>query len=318
MREFTRYETITSRGCPYKCAFCTNSFLHKLYSEDASPFVRQRSVAHVIRELEYVKRRLPKMSAIFFADEVFAERLEWLREFVEPYRTRIAVPFECATDPRVVSEEQLSLMKKAGVAEVNIGIQAGTERVRHDLFQRFSSDAQIATAARLINEQGILARYDIITDNPFETEEDKKAALELLLRLPHPWVLNLYHLHYFPNTVLTRMALEKGIVTESAVSGENDECLRQFTVSFDFPRAKADQTWAALYMMTSKAFVPRSLLRWIAGRKCFFRHPLPVMVLARTTSLTRLMIDGMHMLFTGRIDLKFVIRYLRSIRYVNR
>lgn len=51
--------------------------------------------------------------------------------------------------------------------------------------------------------------YDIIIDNPVETEEDVKTNLVFLKNLARPYTLNVYSLRVIPNTVLATQMKER-------------------------------------------------------------------------------------------------------------
>lgn len=316
-RDCPRYELMASRGCPYMCTFCSNSVFHDMY-KGLGRFVRLRSVEHVMREMEYAREMLPRLNVFFLADEVFGTRLDWLQQFKEAYLSRIGLPFECVGHPRSLTDEKIRLLKEAGTIELNIGIQTGSEKTRRELFDRHDSNKQILNVAHLMSKYRILARHDIIADNPFESRADKQATLELLLELPKPFILNLYSMNYFPKTKLTKLALSEGLITEDDVAGKSEKCLRQWTVSFNFPRQREDKCWNALFSMSSKAFIPKWLLRRIAGSEWFMGHPLPVVVLARASSTVRLFFDGVRMLFKGQLGLDGIRRFARSIGSISR
>ncbi len=312
------YGVTTSRGCPFKCTYCTNSALHGIYAGRGVPFVRQRSVSNVIQELKLVKEKLPNVTTLSFGDEVFACKLSWLKEFSPEYKKEIGFPFDCAIDPRVITDEKIRLLKECGAGDVGMGIQCGSEKMRLELFERNTPDDKILDAANIINKHGLMGRYDIIADNPFETTEDKRATVDLLLKLPLPWILNLYSLNFFPRTKLAEIALEKGLITEDEISGNSERCLHQFMVSFDYERSNEDKAWYALYTLTSKSFVPKALTRWLSNRAFFMRHPKPLIMFARLASLLRLGVDGVRLFYEGRIDLKYALRFARSISSINR
>lgn len=307
-----RHETVTSRGCPYICAYCSNSVFHDLY-RGLGPFVRTHSVGYVMRELEYARERMNGLRSVWFVDEVFGGSLAWLRDFKEQYARRIRLPFECITDPRSTTEERLRLLKEAGLCELNVGIQTGSERVRSTLYDRHVSNEKMLEAFQLFKKYGVFARYDIIADSPFETRDDKRATVDFLLQLPRPFIINLYSMNFFPRTRLTERALREGIITPLDVSGNTDRCLMQFNVSFSFPRPTEDYTWASIYTMASKWFIPRSFLRWASRSEWALSNPRPFMALARLSSVTRLFFDGFRLLLQGRINWDQVRRFRKSI-----
>ncbi len=77
-----KYGIMTSRGCPYNCSYCFNSFMHK--SRGNNP-VRQRSVDNVISELVLAKARYP-LKYITFYDDCFVRDADWTEEFCRRYK----------------------------------------------------------------------------------------------------------------------------------------------------------------------------------------------------------------------------------------
>lgn len=316
-RNLVKYETLTARGCPYKCTFCINSQLVKL-EKGLGKLVRGASVEKVMRELEYAMAKLPHMKSIFFADEVFGTGMAWMRDFAREYPQRVALPFEVAIDPRALNEEKVRLLVEAGMAELNVGIQAGSERIRTELFDRPVSDQTLLEVARWMKANKVFTRYDIIADNPWETAEDKRRTLDILLQLPRPFILNIYSMNWFPKTVLTEKALEEGIIDENQVAGQSEKSLTQFTVSFDYPRTKEDMFWNALYSMTSKPFIPKSLIQVLARMAILKRYPRPLVMFARMSSLVRVFCAGLLLLWQGRIGLDTARRFSKSLGSINR
>ncbi len=311
-RSTIKFETLTARGCPYVCSFCIHSKLVEMH-KGLGKAVNGYSVEHAVREVEYARAKLPNMKCLFFADEVFGVGIEWVREFEKKWIERVNLPFECMIEPRALSPQKLRLLKNAGMVELNIGIQSGSEKLRAELYDRPMSNKDLLQVVQWAHEAGVSMRYDIICDSPFESPEDKRATLDVLLELPRPFILNMFSLNYFPGAKLTEYALKIGLVDESQVAGMTDICLEQFTVSLDFPRPTDDTFWNALYAMSSKWFIPKAFIRYLAGLSWPKRHPAPVVVLARFSSMTRLFFDGFRLLWQGRISLDTVRRYSGSI-----
>jgi len=60
--------------------------------------------------------------------------------------------------------------------------------------------------------------YDVIVDNPIETEADVKANLVFIKDLARPYTLNIFSLRVIPNTVLARQMEERSLSIDS-ISG---------------------------------------------------------------------------------------------------
>jgi len=77
-----------------------------------------------------------------------------------------------------------------------------------------------------LNAMAILAKYkdkvvdrrvDIITDNPYETEQDTIASINLLTQLEKPFFLGIVSLLFYPMTALTDRACADGILEDGGV-----------------------------------------------------------------------------------------------------
>ena len=230
----TRYGIMAFRGCPFKCSFCSNSYLAKLYSKEAGRNKqRGRSVDHVLEECIYVKRTLPKIERINFYDEVFVPSRPWLDEFCGKYKSLIGLPFYCDFFPGVEKEDTIVKLKEAGLDGIWLGVQSGSERIRREVFFRNYSNDTVFKAAHLFMKQGVSVRYDFILDNPFESWDDKMQTIELMLQLPTPYTANLFSLAYFPNTEITKMALEKGYITDSEIEGRGAKSFSNWSIRLD-------------------------------------------------------------------------------------
>lgn len=67
----SRYGIMAGRGCPYKCTYCSNSFMADAVYQKSWLKIRHRSVEHVMNELLRVREKLPNITRVNFYDEVF-------------------------------------------------------------------------------------------------------------------------------------------------------------------------------------------------------------------------------------------------------
>jgi len=210
--ENSRYGIMAGRGCPYHCTYCSNSYMaKKVYPRQWSK-IRHRSVDHVMNELIEVKGNFPNIKKINFYDEVFIPDKAWAEEFFSRFKNEICLPFYCEFYPGTCKEELLKILKKGGLVGVWLGVQSGSERVRKEVFKRDYSNSQIIQQANMFKKYNISVRHDFIFDNPFESFQESLDSIDLMLELPEPFSLNLFSLKYFPNTDITKMALDANII----------------------------------------------------------------------------------------------------------
>lgn len=270
----TSYDLMTSRGCPYRCEFCCHSMMAKK-TEGLGKYLRRRSPESVIRELEWAKERFPTVNRIRFWDDVFpAVNMRWLEEFSELYRERVGLPFWCYTYPTTSRPEILSLLTSAGLRYLGMGIQSGSARVRTEVFNRPSKTEDILVAGQNFSQFDIHPEYDLICDNPFETEEDYQETLDVMLRMPRPFSVYQHSLSYFPNYPLTRKAIEEGHIEARDVEHETGKGYLQWHDEFSHNRRPEHIFWVTIFYLTQFKVVPRPLIRTLSKSRFFRRRPV--------------------------------------------
>lgn len=208
------YEVIASRGCPFNCSYCSCSNLRKLLPKGVKG-VRTRSVQSVIDELKEAKKQCPKVVFVHFYDEIFPNLPGWVDEFVAEYKKHINLPFTIWSHPKMIQPDVLAKLVKAGLCEVIMGIQSGSEHILHDVFHRNETRDDIVEATRLIKESGVFwCSYDLMLQHPFESLEDLKESYTLVKRMYGPFELQLHGLNFLPQTDIVDMAIDAGYYTK--------------------------------------------------------------------------------------------------------
>ena len=207
----------TERGCPQACSFCTNNIMRELY-KGKGDLLRTHSVDYVINELKRLKNKFPSIGAFDLRDETFTIRnIKWIKEFCERYKKEVGIRFKCLAEPasmssESMSEEKMRLLVDAGLRDIIIGIQSGSDRVNFEVFNRFITQEQLLKCAKVANKfsDKLAIMYDIITSNPYEDTDDILESIKVLMKIPPPFYVSVNNLIYFEGTPLYRKALEDG------------------------------------------------------------------------------------------------------------
>jgi anaerobic magnesium-protoporphyrin IX monomethyl ester cyclase len=211
-RKYTRYDgkaynIISSRGCPFSCSYCCNSFLSKLYGTKS---IRKRSPQNVVAELRSAVEAFPDIILVNIHDDCFlAHREEWHREFVKDYKKWIDRPFIVRSTPLHLTEEKIRMLKEAGLAWVTMGLQSGSERTNREVYGRHVSNRKFLEATELAKKYSVSGYYDVILDNPFEAEEDVISTIKVLREIPKPFQLQLFTLTFYKGTDIYGMMQKK-------------------------------------------------------------------------------------------------------------
>jgi anaerobic magnesium-protoporphyrin IX monomethyl ester cyclase len=205
------YVLLTSRSCPHRCTYCINSFLNRLYPDNSSRLYRRLSVDNVLKEIDHALSTIPGIGFINFMDDHFLTDSKWINEFCEKYRKSINLPFIIRATPATIKDEQISVLKDAGLHTVQMGIQSGSKKTHKEIFHRSFNEESVLRAANVLNQYDLECLYDFIIENDFETDEDRDKTIELMLQLPKPYIANLFVMTVFPETDLELVYKERNM-----------------------------------------------------------------------------------------------------------
>ena len=208
-----RVSLLASRGCPFSCTFCNNSFLNE---NSNKPKVRRQSVDHVIDQITSNIREWPEIKLVRFNDDAFISLPKmWMEQFCENYKRDIGLPLDVAgVNPIQLSEEKLSLLVDVGLKTLRMGIQTGSEKARL-AYKRKETNKILIEKFAILSRYDIKVRLDFILDNPFETDEERIESLRFINLIPLRKVqLNFYSLTFLPGTKLYDRAVLEGIITD--------------------------------------------------------------------------------------------------------
>jgi len=198
------YSIMSSRGCPFSCAYCTNNFYSRLYQTKK---VRRRSVLNIIAELKTAIKDNPEIEYINFEDDSFPScSTEYLRQFCEMYKEHIRKPLIVHCIPIYLKKNKLEMLKDAGLVWINLGLESGSDRTLRDVYKRKSLRSDFLKAASFVNKLKIGAMYDVLVDNPFETDEDRIETIKTLVETPKPYMVRIFSLTFLPGTELYERA----------------------------------------------------------------------------------------------------------------
>ncbi|RME54718.1 radical SAM protein [Candidatus Woesearchaeota archaeon] len=210
---------MTTRGCPNACTYCSNHRYRQLYSGKGR-ILRSYSIDYVITELVRLKNKFKSVGVFDIRDETLLVRpLEEIKYFSDRYKSEVGLRFKCLADPPSVSEEKLKLLVDAGLTDIIVGIQSGSDNLNLNVYKRYIKRAQALKAARIINKfkDKLTVMYDFITTNPYEKPEDVLESIKLCMEMPKPYFLSVNNLVFFLGTPLYNKAIEDGVI-----SGEDD------------------------------------------------------------------------------------------------
>jgi len=308
------FQMMASRGCIYKCSYCYNSTYKKeIYA--GQKWYRHRSVDSALAEIKAAKERW-NFKRVRFDDEVFILRKGWFKEFCERWPVEIGLPFEIFIEPKLVTEERIAALAKAGLTGVYMGVQASA-RVNADLYDRFADDDNIVEKAWIFHRHGIYPHFQLIFDDPESTEHDFRAMFDMVSSFPHPFDLYLFSITYFPGHEISKKLLADGRITPYEVEGaDNARTFYQHRVNLQYPRAVEETFWISLIQLLSKSFVPPTAVRALTRSRFLAKHPWPLIQLAHGANYVKLGSTAAGMVMRGEMTATLVRRWLAFDRVI--
>jgi radical SAM superfamily enzyme YgiQ (UPF0313 family) len=167
---------MTSRGCPYRCKFCSNELLQK--------DVTFHGVDYVIGEIEHVRRQLKKIDYIYFLDVMFLtnwRRTQALCEALIKTKVLGDIKWGAVVAANVTTLERAKLMKEAGCFYLSFGLESNSANSLK-LMNKVAQPRHNERAAEICQELGILANSAFLFGIPGETEEDLEASISFVRR----------------------------------------------------------------------------------------------------------------------------------------
>ena len=162
----------TSRGCPFRCAFCSvGSIWGKKY--------RSFSASRIIDDICYLKSQY-HARAIYFREDNFTYNRKRVFDFCELLiRKKIKIKWLCESRVNNLDSEILKMMHQAGCQWIYFGLESGSQKIL-DILKKDITVEQIYNALKICQKKGIKTYGSFITGVPGETKQDQELTSELI------------------------------------------------------------------------------------------------------------------------------------------
>jgi len=196
----------TSRGCPFKCVFCSNPSLHG-YD------VRVMSVPRVIADIHRMKDEFGLTDLLIEDDHFFNDvdrAKSILRELV---KLDIRVEFPNGVAVYAIKDDVAKLFSQAGVTAVALAVESGSAHVLNKIIKKPLKTKLIKPAVNALKKYNVGAHVFIVIGLPGETDEHRKETQDMLLSNDFDWV-HLYLAMPIVGSRLYDICVENGYIDE--------------------------------------------------------------------------------------------------------
>jgi anaerobic magnesium-protoporphyrin IX monomethyl ester cyclase len=165
---------MSSRGCPFRCEFCSNVVFGGSH--------RERSPHSVVDEIEDALGL--GYDRISFADDVFTLNRERVVQICDEIKRRkLDFSWECLGRVDSMDDAAARAMKEVGCARIYFGIESGSDPILKLMDKKISSE-QARQAVQAAHDAGLEVGAFFILFYPGETDETVLETLRFAASLP--------------------------------------------------------------------------------------------------------------------------------------
>ncbi len=207
-RKIRNTPLISSRGCPYRCPFCSS------WRHWGGRF-RKRSAENVLAEIEHLKERYDVQELKWQDDNLTLDRQRAVDIFRGMTDRGLVMPWNTPNGLALwtVDDELLGLMKKSGCYQITIAVESG-DPVSFERYVKkpFSLDRAVETA-RLARRHGISTVGYFIIGFPEESMRQIENSLRFGQKIGVDYLVPFVYTP-LPGSELWRYCLERGIISD--------------------------------------------------------------------------------------------------------
>ena len=205
MNRYPYHQILGSRGCPYKCPFCSSPEFWRRK-------IRFRSATSVVDEIEHLVDHYGRKEFDFKDDILFLDK-SWTRTICEEILKRdLDIEWNCLGRANLVDETLFRLMRRAGCTFMRFGVESGAERILRTIDKKITKD-QVRFAVRAAHRASIEVGTLFMLGHPSETKSEMEET--------YRFAVDLGAEHYsfkpvdiYPGTALFHQAVDEGLLTK--------------------------------------------------------------------------------------------------------
>ncbi len=197
------FSILTSRGCPYRCTFCSQSIMPIKW--------RSRSPENVLEEWRHLVVDLgaEEIGVLDDSANIRVKRLEQLAHLlIENRLNHVPWIFVNGIRANLASKELLALLKQAGLKRVAFGVETGDPDILLSIDKKVDMDT-IRQAFKNAKEVGLETIGFFIIGLPGETRETMQRTIDFAIELD-PLIANFSMMTPYPGTKVYEIVKRQG------------------------------------------------------------------------------------------------------------
>lgn len=164
----------SSRGCPFRCKFCTENKLSVTY--------RQHSALYMVEQIKYLQRKY-NVNNFVFCNSLINYSENWLKEFcLLLIKNHLRINWEAQA--RITENFSLptaKLMKKSGCYNLFIGLESGSDKVLKKMNKGFTT-IMAQKFLETLHKANINFEISLIFGYPGESQKEFSETINFIIK----------------------------------------------------------------------------------------------------------------------------------------
>jgi len=205
---------VTSRGCPFKCAFC-------MHSADKDKSMRYASINEIIKHVRSLVSKYDMDVLTIYDDQILLnkERAKQLFRELAQFNLRIECPNGLSV--AFMDEELIKLMRRAGMDTVNLAIESGSPYVLNKIIHKPLKLEIVKPVVQILRKYDFWIHGFFVTGIPGEKDEDRDKTIKFIKEVGLDWS-GFSLLMPTRGSELFKICIENGFIKKDTKIGELD------------------------------------------------------------------------------------------------
>lgn len=165
---------MTSRGCPFSCAFCGCGLIF-------GKKIRYYSSDHIEREIRYLKTNF-HIEGLWIADDTFTVNIKHVQNVGEILK-KYGIKWGCQSRVDVINKRLVNTIKDLGCVQLDMGAESGSQRILDSIMGKGTTIKQIKYAFKLVKKYNLRTLANFMIGLPTETYKDLRKTKKLAKKI---------------------------------------------------------------------------------------------------------------------------------------